>query len=151
MLQEQGLPAGLIWLGDHMKQHELAITVEIQKAFDVPLPEDRAVLLFQSVRGLLINVAKHGVMKKAAVRMVYRDGFLQSVVIGLSVNRSPVTEQKMKAGGASAYGGAASSGGSRNGKRMSAHFKWGPGRLSCAFQNGKPNCALTPDRPSPKR
>jgi hypothetical protein len=71
---------------------------------------DRAVLLFQPVRGLLINVANHGVVKKAAVRMVYRDGLLQIVVIGLSVNRSPVTEQKMKAGGASAYGGTASSG-----------------------------------------
>ena len=80
VLQEQGLPAGLIWLGDHMKQHELAITVEIQEAFDVPLPEDRAVLLFQSVRELLINVAKHGVVKKAAVRMTYRDGLLQIVV-----------------------------------------------------------------------
>ena len=80
VLQEQGLPAGFLWLGDHMKQHELAITVEIQQSFDAPLPEDRAVLLFQSVRELLIDVAKHGAVKKAAVRMTYRDGLLEIVV-----------------------------------------------------------------------
>lgn len=80
VLQEQGRPAGLVWLGDHMKQHELAISVGIQEAFDVPLPEDRAVLLFQSVRELLIKVAKHGAVKKASVRMAYRDGLLQIVV-----------------------------------------------------------------------
>ena len=80
VLQEHGLPAGLIWLADHMKRQELAVTVEIQEALDVPLPEDRAVLLFQSVRELLINVAKHGTVKKAIVRMTYEDGLLRLVV-----------------------------------------------------------------------
>ena len=80
VLQEKGLPAGLIWLADHMQRQELAVTVEIQKAFDVPLPEDRAVLLFQSVRELLINVAKHGTVKQAMVRMTYEEGLLRLVV-----------------------------------------------------------------------
>jgi signal transduction histidine kinase/CheY-like chemotaxis protein len=80
VLQEHGLPAGLLWLADHMKRQELAVTVEIQEALDVRLPEDRAVLLFQSVRELLINVAKHGTVKKAMVRMTYEDGALRLIV-----------------------------------------------------------------------
>jgi PAS domain S-box-containing protein len=80
VLQEQGLPAGLVWLRDRMKQQDIAVAVEIPEAFDVPLPEDRAVLLFQSVRELLINVAKHGTVKKATVRMNAKDGLLRIVV-----------------------------------------------------------------------
>ena len=77
VLQERGLPAGLIWLGEHMKRHELAVSVDIPEAFDLPLPEDRAVLLFQSVRELLINVAKHGRVKQASVRMTSENGVLK--------------------------------------------------------------------------
>jgi signal transduction histidine kinase/ActR/RegA family two-component response regulator len=81
ILQEQGLPAGLIWLADHMKRHMLTVTVVIQEPVDMPLPDDRAVLIFQSVRELLINVAKHGGVKEATVRMSYKDALLQVDVI----------------------------------------------------------------------
>ena len=80
VLQERGLPAGLLWLGEHMKRHELAVSVDIPEAFDLPLPEDRAVLLFQSVRELLINVAKHGRVKQASVRMTSEKGALKIIV-----------------------------------------------------------------------
>jgi PAS domain S-box-containing protein len=80
VLQKEGLPAGLTWLADHMKRQDLAVTAEIPEAFDVPLPEDRAVLLFQSVRELLINVAKHGAVKTATVRMTAEEGVLRLVV-----------------------------------------------------------------------
>ena len=80
ILQEQGLPAGLTWLADHMKRHELAVAVEIQDTSDMPLPIDRAVLLFQSVRELLINVAKHGTVKEATVKLSYKSGMLQIIV-----------------------------------------------------------------------
>ena len=80
VLQEQGLPAGLTWLADHMQRQELAVTVDLEQAGDAPLPQDRAVLLFQSVRELLINVAKHGIVKRAMVRMTNEDGLLRIVV-----------------------------------------------------------------------
>jgi PAS domain S-box-containing protein len=80
VLQERGLPAGLIWLGEHMKRQDLEVTVKVDHADSVMLPEDRAVLLFQSVRELLINVAKHGAVKKATVTMSHWDGLLTLVV-----------------------------------------------------------------------
>lgn len=80
VLQEQGLPAGLTWLAEHMKLQDLAVTVEVDEAGELPLPADRAVLLFQSVRELLINVAKHGRVKTATVRLTCEDEFLHLVV-----------------------------------------------------------------------
>lgn len=80
VLQERGLPAGLIWLGDHMKRHELTVIVDVPEVFDLLFPEDRAVLLFQSVRELLINVSKHGTVKQASVRMTYENGLLKIIV-----------------------------------------------------------------------
>jgi PAS domain S-box-containing protein len=80
VLQREGLPAGLIWLADDMKRRGLAVTVEIPQAVDMALPEDRAVLLFQSVRELLINVAKHCAIKTATVRMTVAEGLLCLVV-----------------------------------------------------------------------
>jgi len=45
-----------------------------------PLPEDQAVLLFQSVRELLINVSKHGRTQQATVTVTGEDGLLRIVV-----------------------------------------------------------------------
>ena len=80
VLHERGLAAGFIWLGEHMKRQDLEVSVNVNHADSVMLPEDRAVLLFQSVRELLINVAKHGAIKKAEVTMSHRDGLLTIVV-----------------------------------------------------------------------
>jgi PAS domain S-box-containing protein len=80
VLQEKGLPAGLIWLGEHMKRQDLEVTVNVENGDSMMLPEDRAVLLFQSVRELLINVAKHGAVKQATVTMTHKDGLMTIVV-----------------------------------------------------------------------
>ena len=80
VLHEHGLSAGLTWLGEHMKRQDLTVIIEVDEAGHVPLPPDRAVLLFQSVRELLINVAKHGAIKEVTVRMTYTDGVLCIVV-----------------------------------------------------------------------
>jgi signal transduction histidine kinase len=45
------------------------------------LPEDQAVLIFQSIRELLINVAKHAKVDQAMVRMEQREGRLLIAVI----------------------------------------------------------------------
>ena len=80
ILQQRGLSGGLIWLGEHMKRQDLEVTVKVENGDSMMLPEDRAVLLFQSVRELLINVAKHGAIKKAEVTMSHRDGLLTIIV-----------------------------------------------------------------------
>jgi PAS domain S-box-containing protein len=66
VLHEHGLAAGLVWLGHQMRRHDVTVTVRVPE-FDVTLPEDQAVLLFQSVRELLINASKHARSQEAAV------------------------------------------------------------------------------------
>jgi PAS domain S-box-containing protein len=57
-LQEFGLLEGFTWLAEQMQTHGL--TVEIKKGLPrVVIPDDQAVLVFQSVRELLFNVLKH--------------------------------------------------------------------------------------------
>jgi len=69
VLQAQGLPAGLKWLGEQMQRHGLQVRVEVGDVSCVSLPEDCAVLLFQSVRELLMNVLKHAESKIVTVRL----------------------------------------------------------------------------------
>lgn len=68
VLDELGLPAALTWLAEQMPLHGL--TVELRLTHDkVPLADDQAVLLFQSVRELLINVSKHAGTDRATVAL----------------------------------------------------------------------------------
>jgi PAS domain S-box-containing protein len=76
ILREFGLPAALRWLGERMQRHELAVTVQIEIE-DLPLPEDQAVLLFQSVRELLMNTIRHAHSNSATVRMAQESGSLR--------------------------------------------------------------------------
>jgi CheY-like chemotaxis protein len=59
VLHEFGLPVALRWLAEQMIRQELTVDVCQTVPDQVSLPEDQAVLLFQSVRELLINVRKH--------------------------------------------------------------------------------------------
>jgi signal transduction histidine kinase/ActR/RegA family two-component response regulator len=68
VLREFGLAAALRWLGEHMTQRQLRVTVDVGQDH-VPVPEEQAVLLFQSVRELLMNVAKHAGTKHAIVHL----------------------------------------------------------------------------------
>jgi PAS domain S-box-containing protein len=81
-LHEFGLAAALKWLADQMRQqYQLSVQVEVPAGLAVTLPEDQAVLIFQSIRELLINVAKHARIDQATVRMEQRDGRLVIAVI----------------------------------------------------------------------
>jgi PAS domain S-box-containing protein len=66
VLQEFGLAAALQWLGEQMSQRELHVSVHVEH---IPIPEEQAVLLFQSVRELLMNVVKHAGTAYASVEM----------------------------------------------------------------------------------
>ncbi len=68
MLQGFGLPMGLRWLAEQMQRHDLHVDVQMEQE-DLPLPEEQAVLLFQSVRELLMNVIKHAKTARAVVSL----------------------------------------------------------------------------------
>lgn len=66
ILYQFGLAKSLLWLGEQMKQHNLRVSVELgSKPFT--LPDDQAVLLFQSVRELLFNIIKHAKTDQATL------------------------------------------------------------------------------------
>lgn len=76
VLYDHGLVAGLEWLGAYMKKHDQSVTVKVPEEQEVRLPEDQAILLFQSVRELLINSSKHAGTGRATVTMEQIDGNL---------------------------------------------------------------------------
>lgn len=71
VLREQGLAAALRWVGKYMEKHDMAITVIVPNEDGPPLPEKEAVLLFQSVRELLMNCWKHAGTGQATVTMAW--------------------------------------------------------------------------------
>ena len=71
VLDELGLPSALTWLAKQMPLHGLMVDVRLAQE-QVTLPDDQAVLLFQSVRELLINVAKHAGTDRATVTLKSR-------------------------------------------------------------------------------
>lgn len=79
VLKEFGLVVALKWLADQMRQHRLTVAVEAETDH-LPLAEDQAVLLFQSVRELLMNVVKHADTEAVTVRVNQSEGLLRVVV-----------------------------------------------------------------------
>ncbi len=67
VLQEFGLCAAFSWLAEQMKRYGMIITADLPRTDDLRLPADRLVLLFQSVRELLMNAAKHAHIDRASV------------------------------------------------------------------------------------
>ncbi len=80
ILHEQGLVAGIRALATQMKRHDLEVRVDLDQIDECAVPLSCAVLLFRSVRELLINTAKHAAVKQATVRLTCDQGLLQIVV-----------------------------------------------------------------------
>ncbi|WP_127996185.1 PAS domain-containing sensor histidine kinase [Piscinibacter defluvii] len=81
ILQKEGLADALEWLRRQMSElHGLEVTLEAAHGFYMP-DHDLRVLLFQVVRELLFNVAKHSGTKRATVRLEETDGQLVIHVI----------------------------------------------------------------------
>lgn len=68
ILYQFGLAKSLLWLGEQMKQHNLRVTVTLSST-PFTVPDDQAVLLFQSVRELLFNIIKHAHTDHAALTL----------------------------------------------------------------------------------
>jgi PAS domain S-box-containing protein len=73
ILNEGGLADGLEWLARWMqdKQH---LAVDLSIATRPELPEDVKILMFESVRELLVNAIKHSKVSKARVSLEQVDG-----------------------------------------------------------------------------
>jgi signal transduction histidine kinase len=77
VLRTRGLRAALQWLAQYMKKHDLRVTVAVPEQDAVTVPENIALLLFQSVRELLINSAKHAGTGEATVTLAWQESVLK--------------------------------------------------------------------------
>jgi len=77
MLDEVGFLSALRWLAEQMQRHQLSVTIEMRQEEDIKLPGEHALLLFQSVRELLINVSKHSGAEEATVSLYRYDDELR--------------------------------------------------------------------------
>ncbi len=80
-LQQGNLAGALKWLAGWMdRNHRLTVRIE-GEAIAAPVEDSVKVMLFQSVRELLLNVVKHAGVKRARVRMTEtREGQLEILV-----------------------------------------------------------------------
>ena len=74
-LSESGLPMALQWLTEQMQQHDLSVSLQVKTKIPT-IPEDQALLLFQSVRELLFNCVKHAKSHEAGLTLEHVDGSL---------------------------------------------------------------------------
>jgi signal transduction histidine kinase len=77
VLRDHGLVAALKWLGEYMQKLAMTVTVRVPDQQELSLPEDQAVLLFQSVRELLINSSKYAGTGAATVTLECRDDLVR--------------------------------------------------------------------------
>lgn len=77
ILRDCGLSSALRWLAEQMQRYRLTVTIEIPQEDELKLPEEQSLLLFQSVRELLVNASKHSGVGEATVSLAQRDGILR--------------------------------------------------------------------------
>jgi PAS domain S-box-containing protein len=81
ILHETGLLAGLEWLSRWMSDKH-GLKVELVKQMNAPvLTEDVKVLVYESVKELLLNVAKHAETHSARVSLAQEDGRLLQITV----------------------------------------------------------------------
>jgi PAS domain S-box-containing protein len=88
ILHVAGLNAGLEWLSRQMADRQgLLVDLELEEIGD--LPDDLKILLFESVRELLFNVAKHSRTRSSTVNLRQVDGSLQLTISDQGVGFDP--------------------------------------------------------------
>ncbi len=88
ILHNAGLNAGLEWLGRRMADTQ-GLFVDLKAEKLVSLPDDITILLFQSIRELLFNVAKHAKAHSARVELRYMGGTIQATILDQGVGFDP--------------------------------------------------------------
>jgi signal transduction histidine kinase len=102
VLHDEGLYEAVRWLASLMQQqHGLAVAVTAEGPLP-PLDEDLRVLIFQTIRELLFNVAKHAGVAEAAVALAAAEGQLRVEVSDAGRGFDPAAPAKAnaEAGGA---------------------------------------------------
>ena len=89
VLRDYGLAAALKWLSEYMQKLSMTVMVNVPESTELTLPEDQAVLLFQSVRELLINSYKYAGTCQATVTLEQREGQLRIQVRDEGVGFDP--------------------------------------------------------------
>ncbi len=107
VLHEHGLASGLKWLGEYMRRHDVTVTVTVPND-ELKLLEDQVVLLFQSVRELLINSSKHAGTGEAIVKMERHAGLLRIEVRDEGVGFDLAVAAAAAAGAENSSGGVSS-------------------------------------------
>jgi PAS domain S-box-containing protein len=98
ILKEFGLTMALGWLAEQMLQRDLKVTLHLGPE-RLPLPEDQAMLLFQSVRELLMNVLKHASVKEAVITVRVEEGCLHITVADQGVGFAESDHIALRDGG----------------------------------------------------
>jgi PAS domain S-box-containing protein len=93
ILHEAGLNAGLEWLAKRMADRQ-GLLVELELEEIGQLPDDLKIMLFESVRELLFNVAKHSHTRSSHVNLRQVDGFLQLTVSDQGIGFDPAVMSK---------------------------------------------------------
>jgi PAS domain S-box-containing protein len=98
ILHDAGLKAGLQWLARRMGDTQ-GLLVELEMEEDGNLPQDIKVLLFESVRELLFNAAKHAHTRSATVNLRRIQDHLQVVVADQGAGFDPAAMPAAGEGG----------------------------------------------------
>ena len=103
ILHEFGLSMALQWLAAQMQERELNVVVQ---STQIPLlPVDQALLLYQSVRELLLNCVKHAKVRQATLILKQINGSLHITVSDQGIGFDPETVRPVgKTGGFSTGG-----------------------------------------------
>ena len=95
-LSESGLPMALQWLTEQMQQHDLSVSFQVKT--EIPtIPEDQALLLFQSIRELLFNCVKHAKTHEATITLEQVDGSLYIQISDQGAGFDPLASASKKA------------------------------------------------------
>ena len=87
ILQEFGLSMALQWLAEQMQERNLNVVIQ---ATQIPsVPEDQSLLLFQSVRELLLNCVKYAEVRQATLVLAQVNGSLHITVSDQGVGFDP--------------------------------------------------------------
>ncbi len=100
ILYELGLEKALEWLAEHTgKQYNITVTFDDDKQ-GKPLDDDMKIFLYQAVRELLTNVAKHAQTQKASVSVKKVDSTIQICVadngVGFNASRKVSSDDHIK-------------------------------------------------------
>ncbi|HKT34904.1 MAG TPA: sensor histidine kinase [Nitrospira sp.] len=108
VLRDYGLPTALKWLSDYMQKYSMTVSVTVPEHNELSLPEDQAVLLFQSVRELLMNSSKYAGTGKATVILEQRNDELRIQVrdegAGFDVTAAAAAAEATISGASSKFG-----------------------------------------------